>query len=146
MITWRERIETARNRTITEKKWQWSWTWPWFSKRAIIISNPHFTKEEIEMARNWMTCSIGEQLARGATFETAKHIDRVLNVYMPTPVDAQLIALGMSFYNAVANNRFGTALWILEAVENRALQLDEQQKSRSVPAEIPVTEASAIHE
>lgn len=98
MRTWRETVIAARKRR-------------------------GFTAEERTSAESWVTCAVGEHHAAMPTVVvyTAGHV-----LDYEEPGDGQLLDLGGDFYDAIFEDDFDAAEKLLDAIEDRVLQLKRE--------------------
>jgi hypothetical protein len=97
MTTWRERVLAAKRR-----RW--------------------FTKGDLTAVAGWSTCAVGEQhaaLPQVVLYEQDQ--DEISG-----PVDETLHILGNDFSKAVVLNLFDPAMAVLEAIEDRVLELKRE--------------------
>ena len=100
-MSWRERIQAARERG-------------------------RFTADDENDAASWLTCAVGEQHA--ALPEVVVYISSGPGSAVPMPADATLFRLGAAsgFNGAVNCGDFDAAERLLDAIEDRALQLKRE--------------------
>jgi hypothetical protein len=111
----------------------------WRKRIAAARQRGGFTREDKDLAFNWVTCACGEQ-------------DPLIpRIYGCKPLDDQLDRLGYLFYDSVALSRFDRAEELLAQIEQRAAQLVAQARVSELEAEaaaaaleITMTEAKTI--
>ena len=97
---------------------------PWRERIAEARARGEFTTEDMTLAtRSWCTCAVGEQLAL--------YGEEVVMFLEGGPADPTLWRLGASrtpgFGQAVERNDFDAAERLLDAIEDRALELKRER-------------------
>jgi hypothetical protein len=120
MLSWPQRIETAKE------------------KAGLFRGSRGFSDSDVELARDWMTCSCGMLDRR-----IPRQFDNENSWSCGSPQDIELRTLGLNFYEAVENNEIERAEILYRKVQERAAELIEsiESKSRAETSDVPESDA-----